>query len=173
MKKPLLLLGLGLLTVSCGDNQTAPRVDFVITATVSQDVARVGEEIRVTVMATNFSGREQEISSNHCIPAFLVRDAAGRQVGPAGPNWGPNCLSLGYQLTLEPGASYAITQPWVGDAVGPNDAPPSKVEPGVYTIEGQLGLGEHVRITPVTVRLLPQVRGRLVRPDPLSYQSPA
>ncbi|WP_337172911.1 hypothetical protein [Gemmatimonas aurantiaca] len=150
MKKPLLLLSLGLLTIACGD-QTAPRADFEITTTVSQDVARVGEEIRVTVTATNISGRVQEILTNDCIQAFQVRDAAGRQVGPAGRS----CLLVASRQTLAPGASYTITQGWVGDAVGPINAPPPKVEPGVYTIEGQLRLGEHVRVTPVTVRLLP------------------
>lgn len=141
------------LTASCAADDTAPTADFEVVTTVSPSVANIGERIAVTVTATNISTQSQTILTNDCLTAFAVLDSAATHVGPSAEQF---CAASGKMVTILPGAQYAVTQEWTGDAMrlSPNSQP-RMVEPGSYTVSGNLRLGANIRIVAATVRLIP------------------
>jgi len=114
----------------------------------------VGQRVLVTVTATNVSGHPQQILTNECVTAFVILDSSGTHVAPSAEQ---SCTAAAKIVTLSPGAQYAVTQPWDGDALraSPN-APLTIVGPGIYQIRGNLGLGDRIRAASATVRLTVQ-----------------
>jgi hypothetical protein len=141
-----------LATLASCSSQTDPAADFEVVASVAPSVARLGDQISVTVTATNISAKAQDILTNECLPAFAVLDSAGTHVGPSAEQF---CTASAESIRLQPGERYSVTQPWAGDAIRlTSTAPVSLVRPGSYIIDGELRLGASVRTVPVTVRLV-------------------
>lgn len=149
MRKEIGVLAL-FSVAACGDSGRTPWPDYEVKATVQPAIARVGEKVDVTVSVQNISAQTKEFNTNACFTAFEVHDASGAHVAPRSEQ---NCFAYATRIVLGPGETYSITQQWSGDAL--RSVATGNVQPGEYSVTGNLIDGDRVTHVPAQIRLTP------------------
>ena len=124
---------------ACSAEATNPAATVRVDARVTPSLARVGEEITITLVATNPGPREAQWSSGCGMNlAFELHDA-GDQVVEA-PAYGV-CTTELRRLSLAPGVTLTESVRWrLGHAPGPA----GPLGAGYVQVVGRLGFGDRV-----------------------------
>lgn len=145
----LVVVGFLALTGCNGGTDLSEILD--VSLDVSAAVVSPDEPVSIRVTATNHGIRSITIQSNHCPEAFVVLDAAGEVVGPAGKI----CTLVPREEVLLPGEQFVFERTWAADGnSGEFGRPPMVLQAGEYWLRGQVSpVGGFVFSATVPVRV--------------------
>ena len=121
--------------VLMGCDSTSPR-NVTLLASASASSIQVMEPVTITLMVTNGSPSDIQVTGYACEKPFEVRNTSQAIVGPAAPQ--VCSLELSAPMIIAPGGVGQLQTTWAGDSAnGPADEI-IYVSPGIYLIRPKL-----------------------------------
>jgi hypothetical protein len=123
------------LAVLMGCDSTSPR-NVTLLASASASSIQVMQPVTITLMVTNGSEADIQVTGYACEKPFEVRNISQAVVGPAAPQ--VCSLELSAPMIIAPGGVGQLQTTWSGDSAnGPADEI-IYVSPGIYAIRPKL-----------------------------------